>query len=222
VCSPGTFYTWRPTFDFKDEALMKLIGSTTSPYVRKVRIVLAEKRMDCEFVKEDVWSAQTTIGQKNPLGKIPVLLLDDNTPIYDSRVIVEYLDARAPTARLIPDENRDRAEVKTWEALADGSNDAAIAMRLESNREPQFQLQSWIDRQRLKVDRALAEMSRALGKNAWCHGKSFSLADVATGVALGYLSFRFPQIEWAQQYPNLLAHYEKLMDRESFKSTAPQ
>lgn len=201
---------------------MKLIGSTTSPYVRKVRIVLAEKRIDCEFLKEDVWSPDTTIAQKNPLGKIPVLVLDDNTNIFDSRVIVEYLDARAPTARLIPDENRDRAEVKTWEALADGTNDAAVAMLLEGKREAKMQLQNWIDRQRLKVDRALAEMSHALGRNTWCHGKSFSLADVSTGVALGYLNFRFPQIEWQSQYPNLLSHYNKLMDRDSFKNTVPQ
>lgn len=201
---------------------MKLIGSTTSPYVRKVRIVLAEKRIDCEFVKEDVWSPDTTIAQKNPLGKIPVLMLDDNTCIFDSRVIVEYLDARAPTSKLIPDENRDRAEVKTWEALADGTNDAAVAALLEGKRDKELQLQSWVDRQRTKVDRALAEMSRALGKNAWCHGKSFSLADVATGVSLGYLAFRFPQIEWQSQYPNLLSHYNKLMERESFKNTVPQ
>jgi glutathione S-transferase len=201
---------------------MKLIGSTTSPYVRKVRIVLAEKRMECEFVKEDVWAPDATIGQKNPLGKVPVLVLDDNTHIYDSRVIVEYLDARAPTSKLIPDDNRDRAEVKTWEALADGTNDAAVAMILEAKRDSKLQLQGWIDRQRAKVDRALAEMSRALGKNVWCHGKSFSLADVATGVALGYLSFRFPQIEWKEQYPNLLSHYNKLMERDSFKNTAPQ
>lgn len=201
---------------------MKLIGSTTSPYVRKVRIVLAEKRIDCEFVKEDVWSADTTIGQRNPLGKIPVLVLDDNTSIFDSRVIVEYLDARAPTSKLIPDDNRDRAEVKTWEALADGTNDAAVAMLLEGKRDKKLQDKTWVERQRTKVDRALAEMSRTLGKNAWCHGKSFSLADVATGVSLGYLSFRFPQIEWQQQYPNLLAYYNKLMERESFKNTVPQ
>lgn len=201
---------------------MKLIGSTTSPYVRKVRIVLAEKRMECDFVREDVWSPDTSISQMNPLGKVPVLVLDDGTSLYDSRVIVEYLDARAPTAKLIPDENRDRAEVKTWESLADGTNDAAVAMLLEGKRDPAVQQQGWIDRQRTKVDRALAEMSRALGKNAWCHGKSFSLADVATGVALGYLVFRFPQIEWQQQYPNLLAHYNKLMERESFRGTVPQ
>lgn len=201
---------------------MKLIGSTTSPYVRKVRIVLAEKRMDCDFVKEDVWSPDTSIGQTNPLGKVPVLVLDDGTPLYDSRVIVEYLDARAPTAKLIPDENRDRAEVKTWEALADGTNDAAVAMLLEGKRDEGIRLQGWIDRQRTKVDRCLAEMSRSLGKNTWCHDKSFSLADVATGVALGYLVFRFPDIDWQQQYPNLLAHYNKLMERDSFRNTVPQ
>ncbi len=201
---------------------MKLIGSTTSPYVRKVRVVLAEKRMECEFVKEDVWAAETTIGQLNPLGKVPVLVLDDNTSIYDSCVIAEYLDARAPTSKLIPDDNRERAEVKTWEALADGMNDAAVAMLLEGKRDKNIQLQSWIDRQQRKVDRALAEMSRALGKNAWCYGKSFSLADVAAGVALGYLSFRFPSIAWQSQYPNLLSHYNKLMERDSFRNTVPQ
>ncbi len=201
---------------------MKLLGSFTSPYVRKVRIVLAEKRMECEFVKEDVWTPESTISQLNPLGKVPVLVLDDHTPIYDSRVIVEFLDSRAPISKLIPDDNRERAEVKTWEALADGMNDAAVAMLLEGKREKHLQLQSWVDRQRAKVDRSLAEMSRALGKNTWCHGKSFSLADVTVGVALGYLSFRFPSIAWQSQYPNLLAHYNKLMERDSFKNTVPQ
>ncbi|MGA0882976.1 MAG: glutathione S-transferase N-terminal domain-containing protein, partial [Burkholderiaceae bacterium] len=108
---------------------MKLLGSATSPYARKVRIVAIEKKLDFEWVPQDVWSADTTIGQLNPLGKIPVLLMDDEV-IYDSRVIVEYLDARAPTQRLIPDGNKDRAHVRTLEALADGLCDAAVGMLL--------------------------------------------------------------------------------------------
>ena len=201
---------------------MKLIGTHTSPYVRKARIVLAEKKMDYEFVLNDVWSPTTDIEQLNPLGKVPVLVLDDNTCIYDSRVIVEYLDARAPIQRLIPENGRERTEVRVWEALADGMQDAAISMLLEGRRPDGEKSQSWIARQARKVDAALASMSRSLGKNAWCYGRSFSLADVAVGSALGYLNFRFPENNWKKTYPNLRAHYEKLMERDSFKTTLPK
>lgn len=200
---------------------MKLIGSLTSPYVRKARIVLVEKKLDCEFVKEDVWSEGTRIGDRNPLGKVPVLVLDDETCIYDSRVIVEYLDSKTPIQRLIPDGNRERAEVKVWEALADGLEDAAISMLLEGKRVKSQQSTEWIQRQARKVDAALASMSKSLGKNPWCYGKNFSLADIAVGVALGYLEFRFPENNWKETYPNLKAHYEKLMQRASFQLTAP-
>ena len=204
------------------DALMKLIGSLTSPYVRKVRIVLAEKKMDCEFVREDVWSPDTTIEKSNPLGKVPVLQLDDDTQVFDSRVIVEYLDSRAPIHRLIPESGRERTEVKIWEALCDGLQDAAIAAMLERKRPATQQSADWIARQTKKVDAALASMSRSLGKNPWCFGKGFSLADISLGVALGYLAFRFPENGWQGTYPNLLAHYEKLMARESFRDTAPE
>ena len=200
---------------------MKLIGSLTSPYVRKVRVVLSEKKMDVPLVKEDVWSPQTTISESNPLGKVPVLVLDDGTCIYDSRVIVEYLDARAPIHRLIPENGRERTEVKVWEVLADGCQDASVAILLERKRAAEAQSQEWIARQARKVDAALASMSRSLGKNPWCYGNKFSLADIAVGVALGYLSFRFPENNWPTTYPNLRALYDKLMDRESFKDTLP-
>jgi glutathione S-transferase len=201
---------------------MKLIGSGTSPYARKVRIVLLEKKMEFEFVPEDVWSPNTTISQFNPLGKVPVLVLDDGFSVYDSRVIVEHLDARAPIHRLIPQTGRERTEVKIWEALSDGLVDAAIAMVLERKRPAAEQSESWIKRQAAKIDVALAEMSRTLGKNAWCHGKAFSLADIAVGVALGYLNLRFPENKWADTYPNLRDHYKKLMARPSFMETAPK
>ena len=105
---------------------MKLIGAVTSPYVRKVRIVMAEKKLDYEFIPEDVWSAQTTIGQSNPLGKVPCLVLDGGEAVFDSRVIVEYMDGLSPLSKLIPASGRERAEVKTWEALADGVLDALL------------------------------------------------------------------------------------------------
>lgn len=110
---------------------MKLIGSNASPYVRKVRIVMIEKKLDYAFLLEDVWSPDTTIATKNPLGKIPCLVLESDT-LFDSRVIVEYLDTLSPVGKLIPGVGRERAEIKTWEALCDGLMDAAILARLES------------------------------------------------------------------------------------------
>ena len=111
---------------------MKLIGSTSSPYVRKVRVVMAEKKLDYEFITEDVWSADTTITQSNPLGKVPCLIMEAGEALFDSRVIVEYLDTLSPVGKLIPSTGRERAEVKTWEALADGVMDASILARLEA------------------------------------------------------------------------------------------
>ena len=110
---------------------MKLIGSLTSPYVRKVRIVMAEKKLDYQFVEEDVWASDAILAS-NPLGKVPCLVMEGGEAVFDSRVIVEYLDARSPLARLIPEPNRERTEVRTWEALADGMVDAAILARLEA------------------------------------------------------------------------------------------
>jgi glutathione S-transferase len=203
---------------------MKLIGSNSSPYVRKVRIVMAEKKLDYDYVLEDVWSAGTTIGQSNPLAKVPCLIMEGGEAIFDSRVIVEYFDTLSPVGKLIPAVGRERAEVKTWEALADGVLDAALAARLEATwagRTESQRSQAWIDRQLGKVDAALKAMSRGLGDKAFCAGIHLSLADIAVGVALGYLDFRFPEITWREQYPNLLKLQDKLMQRASFIDTAP-
>ena len=101
---------------------MKIIGSLTSPYARKVRIVLAEKKIEADFVPENVWAPETTIRVRNPLGKIPCLVMDDGSTVFDSRVIVEYVDTLSPVGKLIPADGRERAVVKTWEALADGES----------------------------------------------------------------------------------------------------
>jgi glutathione S-transferase len=200
---------------------MKLIGSMTSPYVRKVRIVLAEKKIECAHVPEDVWSPDTTIKESNPLGKVPCLVMEDGGAVFDSRVIVEYLDTINPVNRLIPQGGRARVEVRCWEALADGICDAAILARLESNRPAGEKSQKWIDRQLGKVDSSLAAMARGLEDKPWCSGNAFTLADVACGMALGYLSFRFAHIEWRKQYPNLARLDDKLSARQSFIDTAP-
>jgi glutathione S-transferase len=203
---------------------MKLIGAVTSPYVRKVRIVMAEKKLEYQFVLEDVWAATTSIDQANPLGKVPCLVLDGGDAMFDSRVIVEYLDTLSPVGKLIPQSGRERAEVKTWEALADGILDAAILARLEATwggRSDAQRSQAWIDRQLHKIDQALVAMAKGLGDKPHCSGVHLSLSDVAVGCALGYLDFRFPQIDWRTPHPNLAKLAEKLAQRPSFADTVP-
>ncbi len=203
---------------------MKLIGSATSPYVRKVRIVLAEKKLECEFVTEDVWSADTRMAQTNPLGKVPALVMEGGEVIHDSRVIVEYLDALSPVGKLIPGTGRERAEVKTWEALADGVLDASVLARLEATwggRSDAQRSPAWIERQLAKVDAALLAMARGLGDRPWLHGIHMSLADIAVGCALGYLDFRFPQVPWRERHPQLAQYQSRLMQRQSFVDTQP-
>ncbi len=203
---------------------MKLIGSTTSPYVRKVRIVMAEKKLDYQFVLEDVWSAETQIAASNPLGKVPCLIMEGGEALFDSRVIVEYVDTLSPVGKLIPDRGRERAEVKTWEALADGLLDAALLARMEAvwpHRQESERSQAWIDRQLQKIGNSLSAMDRALAERSHCVGIHLSLSDIAVGVAVGYLDFRFPQIDWRGQHPNLAALYERLSQRQSFKDSVP-
>jgi fructokinase len=135
---------------------MKLIGSVTSPYVRKVRVVMAEKKLDYSFELENVWTAETKIHQFNPLGKVPCLVMEDGSAMYDSRVIAEYLDTLTPVCKLLPPNGRDRADVKVWEALADGVLDAAVLVRLEKTLRPhEQQSAAWIERQTGKVKAGL-------------------------------------------------------------------
>ena len=202
---------------------MKLIGALTSPYVRKVRIVMAEKRLDFQMELEDVWN-NDTIMKSNPLGKVPTLVMEGGEAVFDSRVIVEYIDTLSPVGKLIPDRGRERIEVRTWEALADGVMDAAILARLEQKWAGRTEAQrspAWIDRQMDKVHASLSAMSKGLGDKPFCSGIHFSLADIATGCALGYLDFRFGHIDWRSQYPNLAKLEAKLAQRQSFIDTLP-
>lgn len=206
---------------------MKLIGSLASPYVRKVRIVMAEKKLDYQLVLEDVWGSDAIL-KMNPLGKVPCLVMEGQDSItgavFDSRVIVEYVDTLSPVGKLIPERGRERCEVRTWEALADGLVDAAVLVRLErtwAQRPPEQRSQAWIDRHFVKVNAALAAMSQGLGEKPWCSGNHFSLADIAVGCALGWLEFRFPEIGWRETHPNLARHMDKLAQRQSFIDTVP-
>jgi len=201
--------------------MMKLIGTPASPFVRKTRIAFLEKKIDVAFVVEDVWNPDSTLQSLNPLCKVPTLVMDDGGVMYDSRVIVEYADTLSPVGHLIPSSGKEKAAVKTWEALCDGILDAAVLTRLERNWGPRGQniSQEWINRQLSKINAGLKAISEGLGSNAWCYNNQFSLADIAVGSVCGYLLFRFPEIHWQDDYPNLASFYEKLSQRPSFKKT---
>lgn len=182
---------------------------------------MMDKKIDCETLVDIPWEATTEVPKYNPLGKIPVLILDDESTLYDSRVIVEYFDVMSPVARLIPENGRPRLVVKRWEALADGISDAAATIFLERKRAAERQDENWIVRQQGKIDRGLAALSDELGDKPWCTGEAYNLADIAVGCALGYLDLRFPEIKWRKRHANLAALSEKLAQRPSFIETIP-
>jgi glutathione S-transferase len=202
---------------------MKLLGSPGSPYARKVRIVLAEKRIAYDFQLIRLADPDPGIAPVNPLGKIPALIRDDGRAVYDSVVIVEYLDALAPVPKLIPEPLDDRIEVKRWEALANGILDAAVAISHDYIL-PELPNQGLVwshANQQKKIDLGLAAMEKDLGTRAFCHGETFTLADIACGVALGYVDHVLPKVDWRPAHPNLRRLSERLDKRDSFIATRP-
>lgn len=200
---------------------MKLLYTPNSPYARKVRIVALEKHIELVLQEEVLGAPDSTVKQHNPLGKIPALILDDGDNLYDSRVIVEYLDFHTPVARLIPQDHNARISVRRWEALADGICDAAVAAMLEGRRPPEQQSQANIDKQLGKVMLGLEVLNLDIYKKKWCVNETFGLADIALGCTLGYLNFRFKSLNWQDKFPNLAKHYSLLLKRPSFKMTMP-
>ena len=202
---------------------MKLLASLASPYTRKVRIVLAEKKIDCDLELVDVQPVENPVNPHNPLGKIPTLVLDDGSSLYDSRVIVEFLDAVSPISRLIPDDMRERIAVRRWEALADGVVDAGLLVRSESLRDRKERSKAWSDKQLARMQRGMAQMASDLGERSWCHNEKYSLADIAVVCCLGWLGFRKPgEVDWHADYEPLARHYIRLMERPAVAETVPQ
>lgn len=200
---------------------MKLLYAVNSPYARKVRIVAIEKHIEVAL-KEVVLSDPDNLAKYyNPLGKVPVLVLDDDEAIYDSRVIAEFLDHRTPVAHLIPQDTTSKIAVRRWEALADGICDAAVAAMMEQRKPAEQQSQATIDRQLGKVTAGLEKMDADIAKKKWCVNETFSLADIALGCALGYVELRHKQLNWQDNYPALAKHYSILIKRPSFKETMP-
>jgi len=200
---------------------MKLVTSLTSPYGRKVRVVLLEKKIPFQLQVENPWLPDSPVSSLNPLGKVPVLVLEGGESVFDSRVIVEYLDHVSPVAHLIPNEPKSRMIVRGVEALADGVTDAAVALFLEKKRASEQQSRDWLTLQEKTLFRGLEALSEALGEKPWYLGNSMTLADVACGCTLGYLGLRFSDIDWRTAHPNLAKLSDKLMARASFQDTVP-
>jgi glutathione S-transferase len=203
----------------KGESRMKLIGVDASPYVRKVRIVLEEKSIPYEYVRARPSVPGSPVPDYNPLAKVPVLVRDDGRGLYDSPVIVDYLDTKFPQPQLIPSALEARFEVKRWEALGDGIADATV---LISHDYDKTQTADWHERQRLKLERGLATVEKDLAERRYCHGDSFTLADIATSYALAYLDRVLPEFDWRGKHAPLVRFYDRTMERESFRKTVPQ
>lgn len=200
---------------------MKLLYTLNSPYARKVRIVALEKHIELELQEVVLADPACIVKNHNPLGKVPVLVLADGNSVYDSRVIVEYLDNHAPGTHLIPTVNSSKIWVRRWEALADGVCDAAVSAMLEGRKPLEQQSQANIDKQLDKVTRGLEVLNLDITKKKWCVNETFSLADIALGCTLGYLDLRYKHLNWQDKYVNLARHYSLLVKRPSFKLTMP-
>jgi glutathione S-transferase len=199
---------------------MKLVGSKTSPYVRKARVILAERSLPFEFVEESAWTANTTVPRYNPLNKVPALVMDDGESIYDSRVICEYLDAISGGG-LLPAEAAQRAHVRRFEALGDGIADAGITTFLERKREAPRQDPAWISRQLDKVNASFAALEAALARGAHVGGEKINMADIACACALFWCEFRMPELGVRAKHPKIQAWAERLEARPSFGTTRP-
>ena len=198
---------------------MKLYGSLTSPYVRKVRVVLLAKEIPCELVVCDPHDPHGIVPRYNPLGKVPVLELDDGGTLFDSPVIVEYLDSVKSPA-LIPASGESRWRVLRWQALADGILDAVVSRLLESRRPAERQSPEAMALQERKVAQALAFGEKAEKGKEFLVNERLTLADIAFAVALGYTDFRYPH-DWRISHPQLAAWFARMSQRPWFSETRP-
>jgi len=204
---------------------MKLLGTFNSPYVRKVRLVLLEKKIPHEYLVDAPREPGSQVARANPLGRIPALILDDETCVFDSPVIAEYADTLNDTPVLIPRTDAlARMRVKRWEALADGIMDSAVVVRTERMRPPSNQEVAKLEADNITrhndaITRALEYMSGQLGQRVWCEGASITLADLALVSAMIYLDLRQPERDWRGTHPNLAAWFARISERASVRTT---
>ena len=201
--------------------MLRLISATPSPYARKVRIALAEKGIPFELQTEVPWDSTTTTPQYNPLEKLPVLILDDGSSIYESRFILEYLEAKYPVPPMLPDDIDGKLAAKQVEVLCDGVCDAFVLLFFERHRVLEHRSQAWMARQQRKIDGGIAALARVAGDREYVVGDRFGLADIAAGTVTCYLSVRWPDYPWRAHHPKLAALSDRLEQRPSFRGSVP-
>jgi glutathione S-transferase len=198
---------------------MKLLGTHTSPYVRKARLVLLEKNIRHDYVVDPPREPGSQVARVNPLGRIPALILDDETCVFDSPVIAEYADTLNDNPILIPrNDAKARMRVRRWEALADGIADSAVVVRNEVIRPAEKQDADSINRHNNAITRALAYAAEQLGTREWCEGNVITLADLALVSALVYLDLRQAERDWRSAHPNLAAWFARMSERASVRT----
>lgn len=200
---------------------MKLLSATPSPYARKVRIALAEKSIPFTLITEVPWNHDASAARYNPLEKIPVLILDDGTSVYESRFILEWIEINYPQPALFPKDPDEWLAARRLEVLADGICDAFVLASFERRRADDKRSIPWLERQLRKIHGGLREVARLVPDGAFCVGDRFGMADIAVGSTLGFLALRAPEITWQSDCPHLARLYDKLMERPSFASTVP-
>lgn len=202
--------------------MYKVISATPSPYARKVRIALAEKGVAFELQTEVPWDKATRTPQFNPLEKLPILIRQDGDPVYESHLILEFIERHHPEPQLVPADDAGWLLAKRIEVLSDGICDAFVLSFFERHREVAHQSAEWLARQRRKIDGGLTELQRLLGDRAFFIDDGFTLADLAAATALGYLVVRWPEVNWRDQYPTLIAHNDRMEARPSFQASKPK
>ncbi len=201
--------------------MYQLISATPSPYARKVRIALAEKGLPFELLTEVPWHASTTTPRHNPLEKLPVLLLPDGGAVYESSYILQWLELKHPDPPMLPGDVDGKLAARRLEVLCDGVCDALVLTFFERMRPEPCRSAEWLDRQRRKVDGGLREIARLVGDREFAVGDRFGLGDIAAGTVVGYLSVRFPELDWRARHPNLAALSDRLEQRPSFRESVP-
>lgn len=200
---------------------MKLIGSYTSPFVRKISVILLEKGIVFEFINHTPWAEDSQVPHYNPLGKVPALIDERGLTWYDSSVIAQVIELRDEAPALLPDDALRALQVRQLAKLADGINDAAVTIVREQMRPGAQQSEEVLLRNREKIQRGLDALEAAAAKAALINTGTLNLADIATGCMIGYLNFRRVLPNWCVNRPALVKLAETLFQRESFARTVP-
>ena len=200
---------------------MKLIIATPSPYARKVRVILREKNIDFEEIIDVPWNTDTLTLGVNPLGKIPILLRDGHEPLFDSKVIVQYLDGYKPKPLFYPNDYTENISARLVETVSDGICDSIVLIFLENSRKETLRSKTWIKRQEKKIFEGVHYLSKNLDEKKYFVGNHFNIADVSGFTCLEYLDLRFPKFKWRDKYKNLVSYWNIHKDRQSFKETKP-